>query len=247
MSISREEKLLNMLMGDGASDGEIINARNMLKKMNVKLSIGGNNYSEEYINLFRKHTNLQSEYQNLYNKYNYIYREYTNAKRQCSNGTVEQDKYIKLNEELSKRLVDREMKIYFQTLLIKVLCAISICLTISVLFVIHKNKENYNSTAYNLQKEIESVINTRNNTYKEPIIKELMKLEKYPMTIDMRKKIYVDKNKDADLTSVQFEDLYEEFIKTTHEKLYNVKLKYVNVYRSFNNYEITLYYDKGVK
>lgn len=177
MSISREEKLLNMLMGDGASDGEIINARNMLKKMNVKLSIGGNNHSEEYINLFRKHTNLQSEYQTLYNTYNSLYKEYTHYKMQYSNSTVEQGMYKKLNEELTKRLVDEEMKIDFQKSLIKTLCVISMCLVMSVLFVIHKNKENYNSTAYSLQKEIESVIDTRNNTYKEPIIKELMKLE----------------------------------------------------------------------
>lgn len=43
--MTKEEKLLNMLMGDGASDREIINARNMLKRMNVKLNIGGNNHN----------------------------------------------------------------------------------------------------------------------------------------------------------------------------------------------------------
>lgn len=163
---------------------------------------------------------------------------------QCSNNTIEQDMYKKLNEELTKRLIDKEMKIDFQKSIIKTLCVISMCLVMSVLFTIHKNNENYNSTVYSLQKEIESVIDSRNNTYKEPIIKELMRLEKYPMTVDMKKKIYVDIEKDADLSSVQFEDLYEEFIKTTHKKLYNVDLKYVGVYRFLGKYEIILYYNK---
>lgn len=64
------------------------------------------------------------------------------------------------------------------------------------------------------------------------------------MTINMKKKIYVDIEKGADLSSVQFEDLYEEFIKITHKKLYNVDLKYVGVYRFLGKYEIILYYDK---
>lgn len=81
--MTKGEKLLNMLMGDGASDGEIINARNMLKKMGVKLSIGENSsQSEDYINLFRKHANLQGEYQTLYSKYNYLYREYNKIMNQ---------------------------------------------------------------------------------------------------------------------------------------------------------------------
>lgn len=107
--MTKEEKLLNMLMGDGASDGEIINARNMLKKMNVKLNVGENNQSEDYIRLFRKHTNLQSEYQTLYSKYNYLYREYNNAMNQKM-GVNEKDKYERQVKELNKRLEDREVE-----------------------------------------------------------------------------------------------------------------------------------------
>lgn len=107
--MTKEEKLLNMLMGDGASDGEIINARNMLKKMNVKLNVGENNQSEDYIRLFRKHINLQSEYQTLYSKYNYLYREYNNVMNQKM-GVNEKDKYERQVKELNKRLEDREVE-----------------------------------------------------------------------------------------------------------------------------------------
>lgn len=108
--MTKEEKLLNMLMGDGASDGEIINARNMLKKMNVKLNVGeNNNQIEDYIRLCREHANLQSEYQTLYSKYNYLYREYNNAMNQKME-VNEKDKYERQVKELNKRLEDREVE-----------------------------------------------------------------------------------------------------------------------------------------
>lgn len=107
--MTKEEKLLNMLMGDGASDGEIINARNMLKKMNVKLTIGENNQSEDYIRLFRKHVNLQNEYQTLYSKYNYLYREYNNAMNQKME-VKEKDRYERQIKMLNKKLEDREVE-----------------------------------------------------------------------------------------------------------------------------------------
>lgn len=105
--MTKEEKLLNMLMGDGSSDGEIINARNMLKKMNVKLNVGENNQSEDYIRLFRKHTNLQSEYQTLYSQYNYLYREYNNAMNQKME-VDEKDRYERQLKMLNKKLEDSE-------------------------------------------------------------------------------------------------------------------------------------------
>lgn len=108
--MTKEEKLLNMLMGDGASDGEIINARNMLKKSGVKLSIGENNsQSEDYIRLFRKHVNLQSEYQTLYSQYNYLYREYNNAMNQKME-VDEKDRYERQLKMLNKKLEDSEVE-----------------------------------------------------------------------------------------------------------------------------------------
>lgn len=107
--MTKEEKLLNMLMGDGASDGEIINARNMLKKMNVKLNVGENNQSEDYIRLCRKHANLQSEYQTLYSKYNYLYREYNNAMNQKME-VDEKDRYERQLKMLNKKLEDNEVE-----------------------------------------------------------------------------------------------------------------------------------------
>lgn len=107
--MTKEEKLLNMLMGDGSSDGEIINARNMLKKMNVKLNVGENNQSEDYIRLFRKHTNLQSEYQTLYSQYNYLYREYNNAMNQKME-VDEKDRYERQLKMLNKKLEDSKVE-----------------------------------------------------------------------------------------------------------------------------------------
>lgn len=108
--MTKEEKLLNMLMGDGASDREIINARNMLKRMNVKLNIGENNSQiEDYIRLCRKHANLQSEYQTLYSKYNYLYREYNNAMNQKME-VDEKDRYERQLKMLNKKLEDNEVE-----------------------------------------------------------------------------------------------------------------------------------------
>lgn len=107
--MTKEEKLLNMLMGDGASDGEIINARNMLKKMGVKLSIGENSHLEDYINLSRKHANLQGEYQALYSKYNYLHREYNNIMNKKME-VSEKDRYERQLKRLNKKLEDREVK-----------------------------------------------------------------------------------------------------------------------------------------
>lgn len=108
--MTKEEKLLNMLMGDGASDGEIINARNMLKKMGVKLSIGENSHLEDYINLSRKHANLQGEYQILYSRYTSLCREYDKVKAQQMTSITE-PLYEKLNKDLEKKLRDKDMEI----------------------------------------------------------------------------------------------------------------------------------------
>lgn len=102
--MTKEEKLLHLMMGDGASDGEIINARNMLKKMGVKLSIGENSHIEDYINLSIKHANLQGEYQTLYSKYNYLHREYNNIMNQ------KMDRYKRQLRDLNKKLEDREVE-----------------------------------------------------------------------------------------------------------------------------------------
>lgn len=108
--MTKEEKLLNMLMGDGASDGEIINARNMLKKMGVKLSIGENSHIEDYLNLSRKHANLQGEYQILYSKYYSLCREYDKVKAQQMTSITE-PLYEKLNKDLEKKLRDKDIEI----------------------------------------------------------------------------------------------------------------------------------------
>lgn len=41
--MEKANKLLNLMMTDGTSDGEILNARNMLKKLNIALTVGKNN------------------------------------------------------------------------------------------------------------------------------------------------------------------------------------------------------------
>lgn len=244
--MTKEEKLLNMLMGDGASDGEIINARNMLKKMNVKLNVGENNQSEDYIRLFRKHTNLQSEYQILYSKYNSLYREYYNVMSQKME-VKEKDKYERQVKELTERLVNREMELSSKKFIIKLLCVINILLIIFISVLANKNNTLEKKQKYNIQKEISDIQKLRNDGYKQSIIKELVKLSERRMDIKMRKVINIPIERDINLSSVEFQELYEGFIRDVHKKLYGVDLKHIFVYRSFDDYEITLYYNKEVK
>lgn len=108
--MTKEEKLLNMLMGDGASDGEILNARNMLKKMGVKLSIGEGNQDEynklayEYEKLLSKYKQVNSNYEYLKDKYSYPYKEYNNVMNQ------KMDRYERQLRDLNKKLEDREVE-----------------------------------------------------------------------------------------------------------------------------------------
>lgn len=113
--MTKEEKLLNMLMGDGASDGEIINARNMLKKMGVKLSIGGGNqdgYNKlayEYEQLLSNYKQVNSNYEYLKDKYYSLYREYNNIMNQKME-VSEKDRYERQLKRLNKKLEDREVE-----------------------------------------------------------------------------------------------------------------------------------------
>lgn len=113
--MTKEEKLLNMLMGDGASEGEIINARNMLKKMGVKLSIGEGNQDDynklayEYEKLLLKYKQVNSEYEHLQDKYYYLHREYNNIIDQKME-VSEKDRYERQLKRLNKKLEDREVK-----------------------------------------------------------------------------------------------------------------------------------------
>lgn len=118
--MNKEEKLLNILMEDGTSDGEIINARNMLKKMDIKLSIGDNN--------------LQRGYEDLYNRYNSLIKEYYNAKMQCSNNTMEHI-YKKYYEEASKRLIDKESEISSYKFYLKIMSVFCVIMFLILLFV----------------------------------------------------------------------------------------------------------------
>lgn len=119
--MTKEEKLLNMLMGDGASDGETINARNMLKKMGVKLSIGEGNQDDynklayEYEKLLSKYKQVNSEYEYLQDKYYSLSKEYKDVESQQRTSTT-------VNEDLKKKLRDKDMEItalkfYVQTFL----------------------------------------------------------------------------------------------------------------------------------
>lgn len=79
--MNREEKLLNLIMNQASSDGEIINAINILKRKNIKLSI--NNSKQEYDallikynSLLKNNTKLKDDYSSLCNRHNNLLRRY---------------------------------------------------------------------------------------------------------------------------------------------------------------------------
>ncbi len=91
--MKKANKLLNLMMNDGASEGEILNARNMLKKLNVKLTVGNNNQDNEYSKLAKK-------YEALYNDYNSLYKEYKLYKAYKANTDYEKQELKAKQEEL---------------------------------------------------------------------------------------------------------------------------------------------------
>lgn len=76
--MSKAEKLLDLMMNEAASDGEVLNARRILirelKSLNESLSIGGKTYDTYRLNrendlLRKENTNLKSEINNLKSDY----------------------------------------------------------------------------------------------------------------------------------------------------------------------------------
>lgn len=73
--MSKAEKLLNLMMNEAASDGEILNSRRMLikelKSINQQLNIGGSSchsnsytktYEKEYFEILKKYNTLKGTY-----------------------------------------------------------------------------------------------------------------------------------------------------------------------------------------
>lgn len=96
--MEKANKLLNLMMADGASEGEILNARNMLKKLNVKLTVGNNQDNE----LMNKYSKLLKKYEVLYNDYNSLYKEYKLYKAYEANTDYEKE-IQKLKQELKAK------------------------------------------------------------------------------------------------------------------------------------------------
>lgn len=112
--MSKAEKLLNLMMNEAASDGEILNARRMLikelKSINQQLNIGSNSYSntsyvktyeKEYFEMKRKYNVLHSDYQELFERYKNF-----------------------LNDQLNKKIEKTEHDMHIQDQIIKILVTI---------------------------------------------------------------------------------------------------------------------------
>ena len=112
--MSKAEKLLNLMMNEAASDGEILNARRMLikelKSINQQLNIGSNSYSntsyaktyeKEYLEMKRKYNVLHSDYQELFERYKNF-----------------------LNDQLNKKIEKTEHDMHIQDQIIKILVTI---------------------------------------------------------------------------------------------------------------------------
>lgn len=79
--MNREEKLLNLIMNQASSDGEIINAINILKRKNIKLSINDSKQEYDtllikYNSLLKNNTKLKDDYSLLCNRHNNLIRRY---------------------------------------------------------------------------------------------------------------------------------------------------------------------------
>ena len=127
--MSKAEKLLNLMMNEAASDGEVLNARRMLirelKSLNESLSIGGKTYDTYRLNrendllrkehenylLRKENTNLKSEINNLKSDYASLSFKYKSSmmdmaslKLKVESAIYERNKAIKHGQTLVKAI-----------------------------------------------------------------------------------------------------------------------------------------------
>ena len=126
--MNREEKLLNLIMNQASSDGEIINAINILKRKNIKLSI--NNSKQEYDTLLIKYnsllknnTKLKDDYSLLCNRHNNLIRRYNQLQDSYEDNLKDN---IKLFNQYEKQIKNTEGWIMILTISIFVLILIII-------------------------------------------------------------------------------------------------------------------------
>lgn len=150
----KAKKLLNLLLGDGASDGEIINSRNLLKKIckqnNIKITLGENNnhnkkdedpYCKLYDYYKEKSYNLETRNGELQIENNKLIRENTGYKNKLNTLNNEISKYKEQlkNQEISMK----KLKIFKKNILIT-LCIIPFIMVI--IFNINNYKNSMNTS-----------------------------------------------------------------------------------------------------
>lgn len=116
--MSKAEKLLNLMMNEAVSDGEILNSRRMLikelKSINQQLNIGGSSchsnsytktYEKEYFEILKKYNTLKGTYQILLKSYEDM-----------------------LYDTLNKKIEQEQRNMYIQEQILRVLAGIGVFL-----------------------------------------------------------------------------------------------------------------------
>lgn len=126
--MNREEKLLNLIMNQASSDGEIINAINILKRKNIKLSISNSKQEYDtllikYNSLLKNNAKLKDDYSLLYNRHNNLVRRYNQLQDSYEDNLKDN---IKLFNQYEKQIKNTEGWIMILTISIFVLILIII-------------------------------------------------------------------------------------------------------------------------
>lgn len=108
--MNREEKLLNLIMNQASSDGEIINAINILKRKNIKLSINDSKQEYDtllikYNSLLKNNTKLKDDYSSLCNRHNNLVRRYNQLQDSYEDNLKDN---IKLFNQYEKQIKNTE-------------------------------------------------------------------------------------------------------------------------------------------
>lgn len=108
--MNREEKLLNLIMNQASSDGEIINAINILKRKNIKLSISNSKQEYDtllikYNSLLKNNTKLKDDYSLLCNRHNNLIRRYNQLQDSYEDNLKDN---IKLFNQYEKQIKNTE-------------------------------------------------------------------------------------------------------------------------------------------
>lgn len=108
--MNREEKLLNLIMNQASSDGEIINAINILKRKNIKLSINDSKQEYDallikYNSLLKNNTKLKDDYSLLCNRHNNLVRRYNQLQDSYEDNLKDN---IKLFNQYEKQIKNTE-------------------------------------------------------------------------------------------------------------------------------------------